>query len=204
MATIRSWPRTLWVSARTMLIFTLALGVLFPAVILGVGQLAFPAQANGSMLQAPGHAAGPVGSALLGQSFNDTSGTPDPAFFQPRPSAAGDGYDGAASSGSNLGPENPELLQAIAERRAAYLAANPGAIVVPADALTASASGLDPDISVANAMAQAARVALARSLDPARVVALVREQSTGRDLGFLGEPRINVLKLNIAVAGLEN
>ncbi len=146
----------------------------------------------------------PVGSALLGQTFNDASGNPDPAYFQPRPSAAGDGYDGAASSGSNLGPENPKFLEAIAERKAAYLAANPGTTVVPADALTASASGLDPDISVANALDQAARVAKARSLDPAKVVALVHEQTTGRDLGFLGEPRVNVLKLNIALAGLEN
>ena len=151
MATIRSWPRTLWVSVRTMLILTLALGVLFPAAILGVGQLAFPAQANGSLLEAPG-ARGPVGSALIGQTFNDASGNPDPAYFQPRPSAAGDGYDGAASSGSNMGPENPKFLEAIAERKAAYLAANPGTTVVPADALTASASGLDPDISVANAL----------------------------------------------------
>ncbi len=208
MATIRSWPRTLWVSVRTMLIFTLALGVLYPAAIMGVGQLALPAQANGSLLEAPAHAlhsaAGPVGSALIGQTFNDASGNPDPAYFQPRPSAAGDGYDGAASSGSNLGPENPKFLEAIAERKAAYLAANPGTTVVPADALTASASGLDPDISVANALDQAARVAKARSLDPARVVALVREQTTGRDLGFLGEPRVNVLKLNIALAGLDN
>ena len=203
MATIRSWPRTLWVSVRTMLILTLALGVLYPAAILGVGQLAFPAQAHGSLLEAPAHA-GPVGSALIGQVFNDASGNPDPAFFQPRPSAAGDGYDGAASSGSNLGPENPKLLEAIAERKAAYLSANPGTTVVPADALTASASGLDPDISVANALDQAARVAKARSLDPAQVVALVREQTNGRDLGFLGEPRVNVLKLNIALAGLEN
>lgn len=203
MATIRSWPRTLWVSVRTMLIFTLALGVLFPAAILGVGQLAFPGQANGSMLEAPAHAA-PVGSALIGQSFNDASGNPDPAYFQPRPSAAGDGYDGAASSGSNLGPENPKFLEAIAERKAAYLAENPGTTVVPSDALTASASGLDPDISVDNALAQAARVAKTRGLDPAKVVALVREQTTGRDLGFLGEPRVNVLKLNIALAGLDN
>lgn len=203
MATIRSWPRTLWVSVRTMLILTLALGVLYPAVILGVGQLALPAQANGSMLEAPAHA-GPVGSALIGQPFNDASGNPDPAYFQPRPSAAGDGYDGAASSGSNLGPENPKFLEAIAERKAAYLAENPGTTMVPADALTASASGLDPDISVANALDQSARVAKARSLDPARVVALVKEQTTGRDLGFLGEPRVNVLKLNIALAGLEN
>ncbi|MGL3805329.1 K(+)-transporting ATPase subunit C [Paeniglutamicibacter sp. R2-26] len=203
MATVRSWPRTLWVSVRTMLILTLALGVLYPAAILGAGQLALPAQANGSMLGAPGHA-GPVGSALLGQAFNDASGDPDPAFFQPRPSSAGDGYDGAASSGSNLGPENPKLATAIAERKAAYLAANPGTAVVPADALTASASGLDPDISVANALAQAPRVAGARSLDPASVEALVRGQAAGRDLGFLGEPRVNVLKLNIALAGLEN
>ena len=203
MATTRSWPRTLWVSVRTMLILTLALGVLYPAAVLGAGQLALPAQANGSLLEAPGHA-GPVGSALLGQAFNDASGNPDPAFFQPRPSAAGEGYDGAASSGSNLGPENPKLAEAIAGRKAAYRAANPGTTVVPPDALTASASGLDPDISVANALAQAPRVAGARSLDPAAVAELVHKQAAGRGLGFLGEPRVNVLKLNIALSGLEN
>lgn len=203
MATLRSWPRTLWVSVRTMLILTLALGVLYPAAILGLGQFALPAQANGSMLGAPAQGA-PVGSALIGQGFTKPDGTPDPAYFQPRPSAAGDGYDGAASSGSNLGPENHKFLEAIAERKAAYLAANPGTTVVPPDALTASASGLDPDISVANALDQAPRVAKARSLDPANVVALVNEQTKGRDLGFLGEPRVNVLKLNIALLGLEN
>ncbi|TYC63941.1 potassium-transporting ATPase subunit C, partial [Marinobacter sp. BW6] len=142
--------------------------------------------------------------ALLGQNFNDPDGKPDLSLFQPRPSAAGDGYDATASSGSNLGPENPALLKAIAERKAAYLAENPGTTVVPADALTASASGLDPDISVANALDQAPRVAKARSLDPAKVVALVHEQTTGRGLGFLGEPRVNVLKLNIALLGLDN
>jgi K+-transporting ATPase ATPase C chain len=204
MVTIRSWPRTLWVSLRTMLIFSLLLGVLFPALMLTVGQLAFPAQANGSMLDAPAQSAAPVGSALIGQRFTDKEGNPDPSFFQPRPSNAGDGYDGAASSGSNFGPENPVFLKAIAEAKASYLAQNPGITVVPADALTSSASGLDPDISVANALGQAAQVASARSLDPAEVITLVHAQTTGRDLGFLGEPRVNVLKLNIALLGLEN
>lgn len=203
MATNRSWPRTLWVSVRTMLVLTLALGVLFPAAILGIGQLAFPTQANGSMLQAPGHT-GPVGSALLGQSFNKPDGTPDPGYFQPRPSAAGNGYDGTASSGSNLGPENPVLLKTIAQRKAAYLAENPGATVVPPDAVTASSSGLDPDISLDNALAQVPRVAKARKMDPAILTALVHAQLSGRDLGFLGEARINVLSLNIAVARLDN
>lgn len=203
MATTRSVSRTLWVSVRSLLILTLVLGVLFPAAILGIGQLGFPAQASGSMLQSPGHT-GPVGSALLGQTFTRPDGTPDPAYFQPRPSAAGTGYDGTASSGSNLGPENPVLLKEIAARKAAYLAQNPGTIVVPPDALTASASGLDPDISVANALDQAPRVAKARSLDLAKVLALVHQQTTGRDLGFLGEERINVLELNIALSRLEN
>ena len=203
MATTRSLTRTLSVSVRAMLVLTLLLGVLFPAAILGLGQLVFPAQANGSMLQSTA-GSGPVGSALLGQSFDKLDGTPDPAYFQPRPSAAGTGYDGAASSGSNLGPENPTLLEQIAERKAAYLAQNPGTAVVPADALTASASGLDPDISVANALDQAARVAQARTLEPAAVIALVHRQTVGRDLGFLGEERINVLRLNIALDRLDN
>ena len=204
MAAIRSWPRTLGVATRSLILLTLLLGVLFPALILGIGQLALPAQSNGSMINAPQPGSGPVGSSLIGQTFNDAAGNPDPAFFQPRPSAAGDGYDGAASSGSNLGPENPKLVAAIAERKAAYLAAHPGTTVVPPDALAASGSGLDPDISVANALAQAPAVAAARSLDPEKIQALVKEQTTGRDLGFLGEPRVNVLKLNIALSGLDN
>lgn len=204
MSTTRSWPRTLWVATRSMLLLTLVLGVLFPATILGVGQLAFPAQANGSMVHDPAHGQGALGSSLIGQGFNDAAGNPDPAFFQPRPSAAGDGYDGAASSGSNHGPENAVLIEAIAARKAAYLAQNPGTEVAAPDALTASASGLDPHISIQNALGQVARVSAARSLDPERVSVLVAEEATGRDLGFLGDRRVNVLELNIALAGLDN
>lgn len=198
MAATRGFSRTLAVSLRSMLLLTLLLGLIYPALILGLGQLVAPAQANGSMLLRNGQ---PVGSALIGQPFTDATGSPDPRYFSPRPSAAGDGYDAAASSGSNLGPENPVMLQEIAERRAAYEKLN--GTPAPPDALTASGSGLDPDISVANARAQADRVAGARGLAPSAVLALLGRETTGRDLGFLGEPRVNVLKLNLALDGLD-
>lgn len=198
MAASRGFTRTLSVSLRSMLILTLLLGLLYPALILGLGQLMAPAQANGSMIPVNGQ---PVGSALIGQSVTDAKGSPDPRYFTPRPSAAGDGYDAGASSGSNLGPENPVLLKEIAQRKAAYEKLN--GTVPPPDALTASASGLDPDISVANALDQANRVASVRGLAPAAVVALVHRETIGRDLGFLGEERVNVLKLNLALDRLD-
>lgn len=197
----RTSHRTAWVAIRAMALFTLLLGVAYPLAITGIGQLAFPAQANGSRVT---DAAGSsVGSSLIGQQFLTASGAPDPAFFQPRPSAAGDGYDGAASSGSNLGPENPDLVAAIGERRAAVAALNGvPERAVPADAVTASSSGLDPHISVAYAELQAARVAAARGLAPADVEALVAAHTAGPDLGFLGESRVNVLELNLALEQL--
>jgi K+-transporting ATPase ATPase C chain len=142
-----------------------------------------------------------VGSSLLGQAFADADGDPLPEWFQPRPSAAGSGYDAGASSGSNHGPENPDLIAAIEERRArvaAFDGVDPAD--VPADALTASASGLDPHISPEYARQQVARVAAARGLDEAEVSALVDAHIQGRDLGYLGEPTVNVLELNVALA----
>lgn len=163
----RTTGQTLWVAARTLLVCTLALGVGYTALVTGIGQLALPAQANGSLLAGPGGAGAeaPVGSALIGQSFVDAEGEPLPQYFQPRPSAAGDGYDGAASGASNLGPENPDLVAAVAERRAA-IAARDGVPedAIPVDALTASSSGLDPHISPEYAALQAERVAAARAI----------------------------------------
>jgi K+-transporting ATPase ATPase C chain len=194
----RSTGRITGVALRSMLLFTLALGVGYTLVITGIGQLAFPWQANGSLVS--DNAGQPVGSALIGQSFSDAKGHPLPQYFQPRPSAAGSGYDGKASSGSNLGPENTDLVAAIRERRAA-IAAFDGVpeSAVPADAVTASASGLDPHISPAYAAIQVQRVAAARGLSVARVRALVLANTTGPDLGYLGEPVVNVLRLNLAL-----
>lgn len=194
----RTSRRTVWVAIRAMIVFTLLVGVAYPLAITGVGQLAFPTQANGSM-RVDG-AGAPVGSRLIGQQFLTSAGEPDPAFFQPRPSAAGDGYDGAASSGSNLGPENPELIAAIAERKRAVATLN-GVPEnrVPADAVTASSSGLDPHISEAYAIIQIGRIAETRGLDRAAVTQLVTDHTQRPDLGFLGESRVNVLELNLAL-----
>lgn len=198
MSTTRSTLRTAGVAVRAMLVLTLVLGIGYTALVTAIGQLALPWQANGSPVQ---NAAGKtVGSALIGQSFTDADGRPLAEYFQSRPSAAGAGYDGGASSGSNWGPENPDLVDAIASRRAAIAAfegVEPSAI--PADALTASASGLDPHISPSYALLQVPRIAAARGLDESEVRALVESRIQARDLGFLGEPRVNVLELNLAL-----
>lgn len=201
MTSTRTTLRTHWIALRAMLVFTLVLGVAYTASVTAIGQLALPAQANGSLVR---DASGDVvGSSLIGQSFADASGAPLPEWFQPRPSAAGDGYDGGASSGSNLGPENPDLVSAIRERRAQLADADGVAgDEVPADALTASASGLDPHISPEYARQQAARVAAARDLPEAEVVGLVESHVQGRGLGYLGEPTVNVLELNLALAAM--
>ncbi len=157
MSTTRTAARTHWVAIRAMLLFTLVLGVGYTLVITGIGQLALPAQANGSVVRnADGDV---VGSALIGQSFTDADGNPLPEWFQPRPSAAGDGYDAGASSGSNLGPENSDLITTIEERQA-QITEFEGVSVdeIPADAVTASGSGLDPHISPEYARLQVARV----------------------------------------------
>lgn len=195
----RQTGRAVGAAVRAMAVFTLALGLLYPAVITAVGQLALPAQANGSIVRDASGAA--VGSALIGQSFSDAEGSPLPRYFQTRPSAAGDaGYDGGASSGSNLGPENPELVAAIAERKAQVAALeHVSESQVPADAVTASSSGLDPHISAAYAELQVPRVARERGLDPETVRGLVREHTTGPILGYMGEAAVDVLELNLAL-----
>jgi K+-transporting ATPase ATPase C chain len=164
----------------------------YPLVVTAIGQVAFNDQAEGSLVEVDGVV---VGSSLIGQSFTA------PEYFHPRPSAAGEGYDAAASSGSNLGPTNPALLDTVAERIATYREENDLAedTLVPVDAVTASASGLDPHISVANAELQAPRVAAARGRDLDSVLELVDDHTSGRDLGFLGEEAVNVLELNIAL-----
>ncbi len=200
MSTARASLRTSAVAVRAMIVLTLVLGVGYTLLISLVG-LALPAQANGSLLRdAEGQV---VGSSLIGQSFTDADGEALPQYFQSRPSAAGDGYDAAASSGSNLGPNNADLVAAIEERRTA-IADREGVAVsdVPPDAVTASASGLDPHISPAYAELQVARVAAERGLSDAEVRDLVAEHTAGRDLGFLGEPRVNVVELNAALDGL--
>lgn len=185
--------RQLAAAGRLLLALTLLLGVAYPLVILAVGQGLVPGRADGSALEAGGRE---VGSSLVAQPFTG------PGWFHPRPSAAGEeGYDAMASAASNLGPNAPELVGAIRDRRSA--AGTPGARLTgppPPDALTASGSGLDPDVSPENARAQTARVARARGLPVARVRRLVQDAVQGRQLGFVGEPRVNVLELNVALA----
>ncbi|MBE7955820.1 potassium-transporting ATPase subunit KdpC [Microbacterium oxydans] len=194
MSSTRTALRTTGVALRAMVVLTLVLGVGYTLLVTGIGQLLLPWQANGSPLPDD------KGSSLIGQSFTDADGEALPEYFQSRPSAAGDGYDGAGSSGSNLGPENPDLVTAIAERKAA-IAEREGVdpSEVPADAVTASGSGLDPHISVAYALLQVPRVADARGLSEQEVRDLVESRIQGRDLGFLGEERINVAELNLAL-----
>jgi potassium-transporting ATPase KdpC subunit len=192
--------RQYWVAIRSMIIFTVALGIIYPLVITGIGLLA-PSQANGSQLTVGGKV---VGSSLIGQSFTDKKGNALPQWFQSRPSAAGNGYDAGASSGSNQGTESPTLIKAIKARKAAIAKSdgvNPASI--PPDALTASASGLDPDISPAYAREQINRVASARHLPVAAVTKLVNSFVTGRELGYIGDPTVNVLELNIALSKLK-
>ena len=192
--------RQAWVSLRAMIVFTVVLGILYPAVIWVVG-LAMPSQSNGSLVRQNGQI---VGSSLIGQSFTNKKGNALPEWFQSRPSAAGAGYDGSASSGSNYGPENADLIKAIKARQAAIEKSDGvTAAQIPADAVTASASGLDPDISEAYALIQVNRVAQARGLSPEAVRALVQKHVDGRELGYLGEPTVNVLQLNIALAALK-
>ena len=172
--------------------------VIYPLAVWGVGRVAFRDKTDGSLVTAHGQV---VGSDLIGQTWNDKEGHPLAQYFQPRPSAAGDGYDPTASGGSNLGPSNPKLLAAVADRVAAYRDFNGLAsdAQVPVDAVTASGSGLDPDISLANALAQAPRVARARHLSEATVLGLVRAHTRDRALGVLGEKAVNVLQLNLAL-----
>ncbi len=171
---------------------TLITGIAYPLVVTGLAQVIFPKQANGSLVYQNGK---PVGSALIGQSFSD------PRYFHGRPSQAGKGYDAASSGGSNLGPTNKTFLAGAAAQADRVRQDNnlaPGA-PVPSDLITASASGLDPDITPEAAQIQAARVAKGRDLSVEKVQALVEQYTKGRQFGFLGEPRVNVLELNMAL-----
>jgi K+-transporting ATPase ATPase C chain len=174
------------------LIFTLLTGVIYPLVVTGIAQLIFPHQSNGSLISAKGQTAG---STLIGQQFDD------PKYFWGRLSATGPfPYNAAASSGSNLGPSNPALLDAVNARIAALKAADPtNTLPIPVDLVTSSGSGLDPNISVAAALYQVSRVARVRGISVAVLTALVNQFTEGRTLGFLGEPRVNVLQLNLAL-----
>jgi potassium-transporting ATPase KdpC subunit len=174
-------------------VFTVLLGLAYPLLMFGVGRAVLGAAADGSLVK--GTDGRVVGSRLIGQSFDGRG------YFWGRPSAAGDGYDAGASGASNLGPTSQTLAATVQQRIASLLQANPGATVadIPAELVTASGSGLDPDISPAAASFQVERVADARRLDPAQVRDLVREHTQGRALGFLGEPRVNVLELNLAL-----
>ncbi|MGE0598853.1 MAG: K(+)-transporting ATPase subunit C [Dehalococcoidia bacterium] len=200
-STFRSWVPEL----RPLIVVTFALflitAVVYPLAVTGVAQVVFPRQANGSLLKVNGEA---VGSSLIGQRFTEAY------YFHGRPSAAGDGYDAASSSGSNLGPTSDKLLNGIegedsfdgiAQRVQAFREENglPSDAEVPADAVTASASGLDPHVSPATARLQVERVAAARHADPEAIRKLVERHVEDAFLGFIGEPRVNVLKLNIAL-----
>jgi K+-transporting ATPase ATPase C chain len=182
--------RQLRAAAAVFAVLTVVTGLVYPLAVLAFGQALFADQANGSLVRVDGRV---VGSSLLAQQFTR------PGSFHPRPSAGG--YDAAASGASNLGPSNPVLTRAVRARAAAYRRENGLAsrVAVPVDAVTASGSGLDPDISVANARLQAPRVAHARGVALARVLALVADHVDGRDLGVLGEARVNVLDLNLAL-----
>ena len=189
---------------RALLVFTAVCGIIYPAVMFGVAQVAFHGQANGSLVSYQGKV---VGSSLLCQEFTDAKGNPLPQYFQPRPSNAVNpdsktdyGCDPGFSGASNLGPDNPTLTQDVKQRRAAiakFDGVSPAS--VPPDAVTSSASGLDPDISPQYAAIQVDRVAKARGLSDATVRALVTKYTQGRTIGILGEPRVDVLNLNIAL-----
>ncbi len=180
----------------SVLIFTVLTGLVYPLAITGIAQLIFPHQANGSLIMKNGQA---VGSTLIGENFDD------PRYFWGRLSATSPyPYNASASSGSNLGPTNPALVDDVKARIAVLKAADPGnTLPIPVDLVTSSGSGLDPDISVAAALYQAPRIARLRGLSEAAVSALVNSHVTNRQFGFLGEPRVNVLELNLALDELK-
>ena len=190
---IRELLREIKVAALAALGLLIILCGVYPLVVWGIAQVAFPGQANGSLVEVRGKV---VGSALLAQNFEG------PQYFHPRPSAAGDtGYDGTSSGGSNLGPLSQKLVDQVKERLEKYRTENnlPAGTLVPADAVSASASGLDPHISPQNAGLQVARVARARKLSEHQVKGLIQTYVEGPDLGFFGEPGVNVLLLNLAL-----
>jgi K+-transporting ATPase ATPase C chain len=177
---------------KMMLVLTVLTGLLYPGVVTGLCQVLFPARANGSLIVANGHV---IGSELIGQNFKR------PEYFQPRPSAAGnDGYDPMASGASNLGPTSQKLADRVKDSVASFRKNNPDYTgPIPADLVTSSGSGLDPDISPASAEAQAARIAKARGIPVEQVRNLIAGHTRGRDLGFMGDPRVNVLEINLAL-----
>jgi potassium-transporting ATPase KdpC subunit len=199
-----STARQLIAALRGLLFFTVLCGIIYPVFMFGVAQVAFHHQANGSLVSYHGRV---VGSSLLCQEFTDAKGNPLPQYFQPRPSTAANadvktdyGCDPLFSGASNLGPSNPTLVQDIRQRQQQIAKFDHVAISqIPPDAVTTSASGLDPYISPQNAAIQVDRVAAARHVSPAAIMALVRQYTKGRTLGFLGEPRVTVLTLNIAL-----
>ena len=192
---------------RALLVFTVLCGLIYPAVMVGISQVAFHNQANGSMVSFNGKA---VGSGLLCQEFTDAKGNPLPQYFQPRPSNAVDatsktdyGCNPGFSAASNLGPNNPDLVKLIKDRQQAIAAFDHVSVSqIPPDAVTASASGLDPAISIANARLQAPRVAAERGLDLGEVLSLIDDHTNGRNLVVLGEPAVQVLQLNLALDAL--
>ncbi|HAP76637.1 MAG TPA: potassium-transporting ATPase subunit C [Acidimicrobiaceae bacterium] len=187
---MNGFVRQLRPAAVALAAFTLVCGVAYPLAVTVLAQLVFADEANGSLRSVDGR---PVGSELIGQQFES------PRYFHPRPSSAGDGYDAGASAGSNLGPNNPALAQAVAERVASYRTINglSDDVPVPVDAVTSSGSGLDPHISLANARLQAPRVAAARGMEVDDVLVLVEQAVDGRHMFVLGDPGVNVLVLNL-------
>jgi len=174
------------------LVLCVITGLIYPGVVTGLAQLLFPRQANGSLVRVNGRV---VGSALIGQPFAQ------PYYFHPRPSAAGNGYDDTLSTGTNLGPTSAKLADTLIASAVDSAVKNDGAVKgkIPSDMVTSSGSGLDPHISPANALLQVARVAKARGASDSAVRALVEQHIEGRQFGFFGEPRVNVLLLNIAL-----
>jgi K+-transporting ATPase ATPase C chain len=180
------------IAIRMTILTAILLGLLYPLVITGIAQVVFPGAANGSLVKVNGQVRG---SSLIAQDFTQAK------YFHPRPSAAGKGYDAMASSASNLGPTNRALIDRVSAAVDQAVRQDPGLRRgnVPVDMVTTSGSGLDPDITVANARAQAPRVAAARGMSLAAVLRLVAAHTTGRTFGFIGEPRVNVLELNLAL-----
>ena len=176
---------------RMTLLLTVLTGLVYPGVVTGLCHFLFQSQANGSLITANGQV---IGSSLIGQSFTK------PEYFHGRPSAAGNGYDGLSSGGANLGPTNQKLIDRVKKDVGDFRKQNPDYTgPIPADLLTTSASGLDPHISAASAEAQAARIAKSRGTTEDQISALIAANTEGRDLGFMGEPRVNVLKLNMTL-----
>ena len=187
--------KTTIIAIRYTIVTTVLVGIIYPLVVTGLAQVTMRDKANGQLIEKDGHV---IGSAIIAQAFTGDG------YFHPRPSAAGNGYDATASGASNLGPTNPDLQKAVQGRIDALKAADPGNTApIPVDLITASGSGLDPHISPAAALYQARRVAKARGLSEDAVRNLIETNTEGRQFGFLGEPRVNVLKLNLALDALK-